>query len=461
MQDLTRRNFVGFGMGAALAAGLSAGVAVQAEAHADEGAEGLFAMGGTTLSLDELNEKRRELVASKGDFEAPDGTVVPAVWNKLRALVDTYGFGVGSAKNGEADFSFFQMMFTEEEAQAYIEMPYGVLFTAADFAAASGRDEAACAQVCDTLANHGLLWRAVRAGVPYYHHAAMAHGMFEYNLDRYTEEGWMGKFATVFTFDETESGKNGYDAGTSFYYAIPCDKDVVADEQVLLHDDYEKIIARNPVIGVSPCQCRLAGLVGGGIEPPALFSEELVDYTMPTCGHPLETCMSFGEEAQYYIDKGIARQIDQDEARSILKRSVDAGMVLQSAYTKDTEIICSCHGDCCGILSMYVALGAEGCAEASTLPNFSHYNLLVDTEACLKCGLCASRCPMFAITQDEDGAPVVDAKCIRCGQCGLACPVGARKLAAKPADEYIELPSTLLEDYNLQAAYRFEQGLIK
>ena len=117
--------------------------------------------------------------------------------------------------------------------------------------------------------------------------------------------------------------------------------------------------------------------------------------------HPLETCLSFGEEVSYYIEKGIARQVTQEEAPSILERSVEEGMILQSAFTKDSEIICSCHGDCCGILGTYQAIGVEGCETASCFRNNSNYVLNYDEDACIKCGMCAERCPMFAITMDE------------------------------------------------------------
>ena len=420
------------------------------------------AKGGSTMSVVELNQRRHELVDSKGDFECEDGTVIPAIWNKLRALIDTYGYGVGSAKTSASEFEWLQMMFEDEDqAQAYLDMPYGVVFTAQDFAAESGRDEAECAQICEDMAMRGLLWRALRGGVYRYHQVAVAHGMFEYNLDRFWEDKWVDKYIAMLNFDDTESGINGINAGTSFYYSIPCDESIVADEKILLHDDYKKIVERNSVIAVSPCQCRLAfQLLRIDENAPELFSQELIDYTAPKCGHPVDTCLSFGEEAQYYIDKGIGRQIDQEEALAILQRSVDAGLVLQSAYTKDSEIICSCSGDCCGILSTYVKLGPDACESLTAMPNYSHYNLNYDKDACIQCGSCVARCPMTAIEMDEEGYPAVNAMCVRCGQCGIVCPVNARTLSAKAPGEYIDLPEGLLEDYNLKASYRFDHDLI-
>ena len=411
--------------------------------------------GGSTMSLYQLNQLRHEYVDSREDYICTDGTVIPAVWVKLRALVNTYGQGTGEPRSDDA-FVGFQMLFSEEEAQAYLEMPYGVMFTAADFAGVSDREESDCLKICEDLSSRGLLWRTVRAGVPHYHHLTIAHGMFEYNLDHFWDEGWAGKVMTTLG---SESGN--LNSGTPFYYTMPCSKDVVAYEKILMDDDFEGIVKRNPVIGVSPCQCRMFRMVSAGEEQnPPIGSEELKDFKVPACGHSLETCLSFGEEAQYYIDKGIARQIDQEEALAILNRSVEEGMVIQGCFTKESEIICSCHGDCCLILGSYVAAGDEGCAASNSYPNNSHYLLNYSKDTCIKCGQCAERCPLFAIAMDDEGYPTVNHVCMRCGQCGVVCPTGSRTLVAKTEDERIELPLNLLEDYNLQAAYRFENGWI-
>ena len=91
--------------------------------------------------------------------------------------------------------------------------------------------------------------------------------------------------------------------------------------------------------------------------------------------------------------------------------------------------------------------------------HLSHYNLRHDEETCLKCGKCAERCPLFAITMDEEtGSPTVNGTCVRCGQCGTVCPVGARTLHL--ADSILELPDDLLDDYNTKAKYRFANDMV-
>lgn len=470
METMTRKSFLAGAaalgvMGAAGVALADEADAPAEEASAPEASDAPVAV--MTQTLEELNAARRAHIDAMTDYTCEDGTVIPAVYVKLRALVEGYGLGVGSTNNDHS-FDFFMQYWTEDEAQAYLEMPLGIAFTAADFAQQSGRDEAECEQLCYDLSYRGLLMRWTRAGVHYYHHIAYAHGLWEYGLlaaEREDENA--ADFLALDTITEwaelhqTEDLANAharadvhgtvfaedqalYNSETPFYYPVPVNQDVLPDgEEILPLDDWQKIIDRNEVIAVSTCQCRLR----------RVLQDDVVD----GCDHPMDTCMSFGEEAQYYIENGLGRQIDQEEARAILQRSVDEGMVIQSAYSKASEVICSCHGDCCDILSSYVALGADGCAAINSMPQVSHYNLVVDTEACIQCGACVDRCPLYAITMTDDG-PVVDAKCVRCGQCATVCPAGARKLTVK--EDVPELPNDMLEDYNLKASYRFTHGII-
>jgi NAD-dependent dihydropyrimidine dehydrogenase PreA subunit len=239
---------------------------------------------------------------------------------------------------------------------------------------------------------------------------------------------------------------------TGFYYVVPVDKKITTTGEILVHDDWKEHMARNSVFGVSPCQCRL--------------SKQVLGRLSPDCHHPMDTCITTGEEAEYYIEKGIARKIDRAEATSILQNAVDIGMVIQSCYSKDTEVICCCHSDCCGILNPIFNAGPEVFSfdvpeYAGTKENMSHYTLVYDKEKCIKCGACQTRCPMIAVTLDAavgEGYPVTSTMCVNCGQCGTTCPVEARKLEQK--ESFPELPQNFLEDLNLKTEYRFRNGLI-
>lgn len=400
----------------------------------------------TEMTLEELNERRQALIDSKTeDYICADGTVIPNVYVKLRSLLDGYGNGVGSVVH-DASYGEVMYLFTPEEAQAYLEMPMGVLFNAAEYAEKSGRSEEECAATCEALAARGLLFRTRANGEPRYHQLAEAHGIWEYNLNNYEADD--GNYVTL---HNTQWGgdilQQLYNAQTSFYNAVPVSREVVGDSSIALpYDDYEAIVSKFDKLAVAPCQCRLSHIAVGKEDPG---------------DHPLETCITTGEEAEYYIENGIAREIDKDEALQILKRSVDAGMVIQVCNSEKTEVICSCHGDCCDILGSYVSIAQNPDLEPEDFNVFkhvSHYELRHDRETCIKCSSCEKQCPLFAITMDDEGFPTVNGTCVRCGQCGTVCPVGARTLHLR--EEILELPEDLLGDYNMKAMYRFAHDMI-
>jgi len=84
----------------------------------------------------------------------------------------------------------------------------------------------------------------------------------------------------------------------------------------------------------------------------------------------------------------------------------------------------------------------------------------VNAEACIGCGACVKRCPMFAITMNDDGTCEMNRQCVRCGQCALVCPVSARSLVAKPLEQQLELPEDMFDDYHQFSQLRMAEGFI-
>ena len=58
--------------------------------------------------------------------------------------------------------------------------------------------------------------------------------------------------------------------------------------------------------------------------------------------------------------------------------------------------------------------------------NLHEYHMAYQiSDDCISCGVCASNCPVGAISEG-DGKFVIDADtCIACGSCADTCPVGA------------------------------------
>ena len=132
-------------------------------------------LGGSTMPLAEANRRRKEYLDSQTEYVMADGTVVPPVYTKMRALVHSYGIGCG---NTPIDSSFVELMneVTEEQAQAFLDMPWGEKFTCLDLYEKGGRTLDECREVCEYLADTGYLCRFETNAGTMYHQSARATG---------------------------------------------------------------------------------------------------------------------------------------------------------------------------------------------------------------------------------------------------------------------------------------------
>jgi len=473
MTDMTRRTFSLAAMGA-MAAAATAGVANAAEAPAKPAYEledpstywgefvvaphntremaysnilpeyegvadsDVLAMVKDPLPLDQIE-----------DAILPDGTVVPAVYVKLRNHINRIGAGIGSDP-GPNSFQSLMYLWSEEDAECQIEFPILEYFTAYDWSVTSGRDLAFCEEKLESLASRGMIMKCRRGGHNTYHMLPNINGFWEFNeLRAYFENGGDAEGTTTDGLAQAAEfnmqGINGRGPGASFdaevplFHTYPIGPEVVEDGVMAPYMDWRQIILNNEKITVSPCQCRLMWKSFGA----------------PMChgdgDHPFETCLSFGELAEYFDEVGIGRYISQDEAIAMVENCIAHAMVPESLSMKDVDIMCMCHGDCCGNLSGFKASDGYGTASV----NMNAYLLKYFPDNCIKCGACVARCPMEAITLDEDGLCLHKNACVRCGQCVAVCPAEARVLAYRGdfpemGRDYVDAVETLAKNRQIR-----------
>ena len=105
-----------------------------------------------------------------GDYTAPNGKVIPAIYLRLRNRVNRIGYGTGSQIEGNGtEWDFLMRMFSEEDAEHYLEMPMYKDFCADDYAASTGKTADEAAAILEDMGSRGLLCTRTKAGVPYYH----------------------------------------------------------------------------------------------------------------------------------------------------------------------------------------------------------------------------------------------------------------------------------------------------
>jgi len=175
---------------------------------------------------------------------------------------------------------------------------------------------------------------------------------------------------------------------------IPIGQSIEPTLEVLPYEQVEELVEENDTFAVAPCICRsIEKKQGRG------------------CDAPIETCLIFGDFADFYVKTGLGRYID------------------------------NCCGCCCGVLRGLQH--APKPAEAVVSSFIAQH----DPEACIGCGICLERCQMQAITEEGAKVSLNADRCIGCGLCVSTCPTGALSLVRKPGSSKREIPATFYDTW--------------
>jgi len=203
---------------------------------------------------------------------------------------------------------------------------------------------------------------------------------------------------------------------------IPVGEAIDARMEVLAYERAEALVQAQDRFTVAPCICRREmRLVGEG------------------CDKPLETCLSFGEAADFYQRNGLGRAITKEEALGILKEAEKAGLVLSPGNAKEPTFICACCGCCCGVLRTVKAY-----PQPATLVS-SAFVAQVNLETCQGCGTCVERCQMEAVWLDDGKIVLEPDRCIGCGLCVTTCPTESLSLRRKPESAQPFVPKDVVD----------------
>ncbi|MHA1144636.1 MAG: ATP-binding protein [Candidatus Helarchaeota archaeon] len=203
---------------------------------------------------------------------------------------------------------------------------------------------------------------------------------------------------------------------------IPVRESVTVSHQILAHEDVLKIIESAQTISLQNCLCRMRYEFFGNRK----------------CDHPLETCLGLNQGARYFIDRGLAREIDKEEAKKLVSEFRDLGLVHTTENFRDGHhtLICSCCACCCNLLGGITKWdNPRAVAAANYLANVKN---ITD---CIQCETCVEKCNFNAITLNESGPEIDQGKCMGCGVCVVNCPSDVIELIRQEREEiYKDLP---------------------
>jgi formate hydrogenlyase subunit 6/NADH:ubiquinone oxidoreductase subunit I len=173
--------------------------------------------------------------------------------------------------------------------------------------------------------------------------------------------------------------------------------------QILPFENALRIVDDARKIAVTACTCRL---------------------TAKKCKSPVEVCLQLNRAAEYTLKRGTGREVTKEEAKQILKKAEEAGLVHVTDNRADNEhIICNCCSCCCIVLPVILK------EKKRVLLAPSRFLPEVDEGKCTLCQTCVEACPVEALSLEESGAEdrivVEEDLCIGCGQCAYQCPEAA------------------------------------
>ncbi len=329
------------------------------------------------------------------------------IYENLQERLDMFPQGFPKTKS-RVELEILRELFTPEEAEIMLSLrPYPE--TAAIVADRMGRDEKELGEILYQMSKKGLILRGTVEGQTFYFMAPWMIGIWEFQLknlnqenirlyEQYFEEGMV---------PERRKSK------TSGMRVIPIEKEIQNNTEIQPYEKVSEIIESNSRFAVAECICRKeAKMMGHG------------------CDKLLEACMMFGLAADYYIENRLGREITKEEAKGILRKAEESGLVHNSSNDKGNKIfICNCCGCCCKVMAHITKYDyPEAIAK-------SNYYAIVNDETCSACETCVERCQVKAVQIENDVSVVKKDLCIGCGLCVPTCPSEAIEMVKKQPEE--------------------------
>jgi electron transport complex protein RnfB len=345
----------------------------------------------------------------------------------LRKFLDQFPLGFPQTSSG-VEIKILKRLFTPEEAKvAVLLTPFPE--EAEQIAKRTGYDEKELKRKLESMSRAGLIFRIRRKGKTFFNAAPFMIGLYEYSVKKIDKDlavSFKEYYETVYLKEMGASDVPGFKV-------IPVGEKVTADRVLLPFHTLEEKIKSARKISVADCVCRKeARLTGGG------------------CNYPLETCLSFGVAAEYYIENEMGREITSLEAIKLLEEADRAGLIHAGVNTKHLSNICNCCPCCCASMKGITKRGHDKHKYLNAL-----FEAVVDEAECTRCEVCADRCPVGAVSVGNTAAVDRD-KCLGCGLCAGTCPSNAialhlRKDREEPFERVLDLAVAILEGKRINA----------
>ncbi len=340
---------------------------------------------------------------------------------KLQEFLNQFPIGFPKTESG-IEIKILKRLFTEEEARITVLLN-PIPETAARIAKRANLDKEKTEKKLELMAKKGLIFRVRRKGRTYFNAAPFMIGIYEYSVKKIDKE--LAKLFKEY-YDIAQLDEIGASDIPGFK-VLPVEETVQSHTVLYPYQKLKESVRTASRIAVTECVCRKESQLNG-----------------EGCDYPMETCLSFGAAADFYIENGWGREITVDEAIEIIDETDKAGLVHAGVNSKHLSNICNCCPCCCVSMKGITQMGYNKRKYLNAI-----FESIVDIEKCMGCGNCIERCPVQAIELD-DKAVVDRNKCLGCGLCARVCPEEAITLKVRedleePFNRVLELGMAILD----------------
>jgi electron transport complex protein RnfB len=324
------------------------------------------------------------------------------------------------------------ILFSETDVAITAELNF-VLMPLATIAQKTGQPMAELQTALEAMADRGLVYaKADKQGNPRYSLLPTIPGLFEFPFMRLENVALRDELGQLWHQYHNEALGNEFAGSkTPLMRVIPVQESLPLTTEILPYEVVSTMIERSEYIALAECACRVS---------------------MGNCDKPREVCLVFGTFGQFLVERGKARQIDQQQALQVLDLAEEAGLVHTCNNSQDEfAVLCNCCSCCCTIL--------RGLTELKNPNAFARSGFIVQYEAdeCIGCLNCLEdRCPVKAIEEAGEVVAVDDDRCIGCGLCVSVCPTEALQMVRRdPA------PATPATGRELMGTILMEKGRLE
>jgi len=333
------------------------------------------------------------------------------IYTRLRKHIDSMPAGFPDTGTG-SEIKMLKKFYTPRQAEiALVVGPFPE--KAEDIAARLGDTSDETINEIEQMATEGCLFRIKTSKGPLYSHPNFIMGLYEYHVNKvdkevaaYADDIYEGMFKYHWHGRETKQLR-----------VVPVDSAIEPENSVSAYDairDLVKGSGKGPYV-VAPCICRVEA-IEKGLEVK----------------RPMETCLTFGLAAKYYLDNSIGRQMTEDELMEKLDECEAASLVPFGTNSQKIGNMCMCDKDTCQLFRNLRQF------KKPALEVHAAFYAQIDGDLCEGCKKCRKKCQIDAIVARDDQADkklkihVVNLdRCIGCGLCVSVCETKAIKMVKK------------------------------